>query len=37
MEQQAAEDSRRRDLGRIESENTLGTATGGAPSKNRNN
>jgi hypothetical protein len=37
IEQQAAEDSRRRDLGRIESENTLGTATGRAPSKNRSN
>jgi len=37
MEQQAAEDSKRRDLGRIESENTLGTATGRAPSKNRSN
>jgi hypothetical protein len=37
VEQQAVEDSNRRDLGRIESENTLGTATGRAPSKNRSN
>ena len=37
MEQQAAENSRRREIGRIESENTLDTAAGGAPSKNRSN